>query len=200
MAIYRVRHVSIFNLVSEYMNIHHYDFPDYLPTATELQEFVDGFDAAHKANLRAHYHTNVAVQPVGVRRVDLAEQPEQFFTPTAGLWSGQASGEPIPPWLGVLTVWKGLTTFPRTSRAFGMPVTETANQHPGTPTPTIQAAYTTYGNELLSIDITGQEAALKVAAEYQEGTSQIGTVNPLTIVTVRPFWGTQRRRRPGVGS
>lgn len=200
MSIYQVVIKGRYGEGNQLRNIRHYEFPDYTPSEAEAQEFVDNLDDDLKDYLQGFFNNDVHIDSYGLRRVDIAEQPEADIVPTAGAWDGTNSADNLAAQLCGLVTWKAFSTYPRTARNYMFPFTETNNSASGLPDATVQAAMLGYADDSMSIVITGQENAHAVTVQYGSDPRAVVDYNILTTVAVASFWATQRRRRPGVGA
>lgn len=180
-------------------NIHHYEFPGYVPDQTQLEEFVDAVDAAYKSNLQAYFWDNTAFNNYTVRRVDSGDLPSQDITPTAGSWDGSDSNHKMPNQLAAMGTFKAPTVFPRSSRTYFFPFTEQWNASGGTIDSSLLAAIAAWADDMFTISITGDPDAVKVAVEYTGDPRVVSDYNTLTSFTIENLWRTQRRRIAGVG-
>jgi len=183
----------------QFRNIHHFEFPNYVPDATELQEAVDALDAAYKTNLQSDMSTALSVWGYDVRRVDQAELPTQQIIPTAGAWTGNSGGDRLPNQVAALVTWKAPTTFPRTTRTYMFPTVEGNLAPSGALVATYLLALAAWAADADVLAITGQDDALKVAVKYGGDPRVVVDYNYLSSVTISNVWATLRRRRPGVG-
>lgn len=180
-------------------NIMHYTFPDYIPNSTELQEFVDGLDSDYKTSLQTYFHTSVTFSSYELRRVDVANLPSTELTPSAGSWSGNGAADRLPMQNCLLVTAKAPTVFPRTVRTFMFPMTENDNTGSGQPSSTVQSAGLNWGGNILTIPITGQADALRVAVKYTGTPRVVSSFNVVQTVVVSGNWATLRSRKAGVG-
>lgn len=183
----------------EMRNIHHFEFPGYTPSTTELQEAVDAVDAAYKSNLQNAFVNDNVIYGYDVRRVDIGDQPTAEYNATAGDWVGSSAVDPLPPTVCGLVTWKAATAFPRTCRSYLFPVSTASNSNLGQPGSAFDTSMTSFGQDLLTLAITGQTDAVKVAVSYGGTPRAVVDSNAVTNVTTSNKWQTQRRRNYGVG-
>ena len=185
---------------SEFRNIHHYSFFNYTPDSTQLQEAVDALDAAYKTELQATYHDDIEFYAYDVRRVDIGNLPGIEYVPTAGTWFGTQGTDRMPNQMAALVTFKTQTDYPRSTRNYMFPFGESANNALGRVTAATITQLTDWGEAILSLDITGGLDADKTAVEYGGTPRAVTDFNDVNIVSTTNVWGTQRRRKPGVGS
>ena len=181
-------------------NVHHYEFAGYVPSDTELQEFVDNFDSALKTRLQSRIKSNASVDAYDVRRVDVGDLPTVEFIPTAGAWNGTDTGNLLPSQCAALITFKALTPFPRSTRTYVWGLTANALAAGGLVGSGTVTDLTNFGNDILEISVTGQLNPDKVAVAYSGDPRAVTSWNEVTNVTVTDVWATQRRRRRGVGA
>lgn len=199
MTIYQITVKATFDNTTELRNIHHYEFFGYTPTTSQLQEAVDAIDTAYKTNLQSDFSLEVTFTGYEVRRVDVGNLPTADFQATAGSWSGTNASDPLPTQLAALVTWKGITVFPRTTRSYMFPFTETANTNQGILLASQITRLETFANAMLTLAITGDVDADKQAVKYGGDPRAVIDANDVLNVVVSPIWATQRRRRIGVG-
>lgn len=200
MSIYQVVVKGLLLGSEQLRNIHHYEFPGYVPGLAARQSFVDEFDGNLKTRLQTHLSDQVDILSYGLRRVDIADQPEEERTPTAGTWSGTGSSDLLPTQVSALITWKAFTAYPRTTRTYVFPMGENASNADGLIASTVVTALQGYGGDILTITIPGQDDAVKVAVKYTAVPRIILSSNTVETVSVAESWATQRRRRRGVGA
>ena len=184
---------------NQFRNIHHYEFFGSVPDNTTLQELIDGIDAAQKTRLQSLVANTITYYAFDVRRVDVGDLPTIEMVPTAGAWTGSLSAAVLPYQVAAIITWKALTAFPRTTRAYIFGLTENASTTDSRLEAGVVAALTNLGNDLLTINVTTGIDPDKVAVEYGGDPRAVVDSNDVSVVMVSPFWGTQRRRRPGTG-
>ena len=199
MSIYQIAVKGTFDSSEQLRNIHHYEFAGYVPSDTELQEFVDNFDAVYKQR-QSNFHQLVTFNAYDVRRVDVGDLPTIEYVPTAGSWSGGATQDAMPPQSCALVTWKAQTVYPRSTRSYLFPFGEASNSSGGQLLAGTLDTLTIWAANLLEITITGQLNADKVAVEYGGTPRVVVAFNEVSLVIVSKEWATQRRRRRGVGS
>lgn len=200
-------HMSIFQITvkgrdssnNEFRNVHHYEFPFYVPDSTALQEAVDAIDAAYKSNLQSQFSSNITFYAYDVRRVDIGDQPTIELTATGGAWAGTAADNKLPNQVSALCTFKSLTAYPRTTRTYHFPMTEGTNSASGALAATTQGLIEDWAADMLSLDITGQLDADKCAVKYGGDPRVVIDNNDVQVIKVGLIWATQRRRRSGVG-
>lgn len=199
MTIYQITAKVLYAGVTEMRNIHHYEFPGYTPSTTEMQEAVDALDAVYKTELKPAFPNELVMYGYDVRRVDIGDQPTVEYNATAGDWVGDSAVDPLPPQICGLVTWKAVTAFPRTTRSYIFPFTENANSNQGKPESATVTRMEDFGLDIRTLPITGQSDAVKLAVKYG-GTPRVVTdSNVVTNVTVSNSYKTQRRRGFGVG-
>lgn len=199
MSIYQIVVKGDLNDDSQLRNVHHYDFPSYVPNTTEIQEAVDAIDGYYKTRLQAIFSDNVDFEAYDVRRVDLANLPAVQFVATAGSWSGSSAIDQMPAQVSALVTFKAQTVFPRTSRAYLFPFTENVSTNDGRILSSTLTSMLNWGLDMLTLPITGQTDAVKVAVKYTGTPPVVTSSNAISTVSTHNNWATQRRRRPGVG-
>lgn len=199
MSIYQLVVKADYNDAIQLRNIHHYEFSGYVPDATQLQEFVDGVDAAYKSNLQTIFNQLVDFNVYGVRRVDIGEQPEDEVVATAGGWTGQNTANSMPTHLAAIVSFKAPTAYPRSCRTYLFPFSEDTNDANGTLTAGAMVSMVNWGDDMLEIAITAGSNAVKVAAEYAGTPRVVSDSNQVVTVTATQTWGTMRKRKPGIG-
>ena len=201
MTFYQVTVKGEISGVSQVRNVHHYEFPDYVPTQANRQTFIDAFDSDLKTRLQSIFSTRVEIQGYDMRRVDIAEQPTLPMTATGGSWVGTASGHTLPAQVAGLVTFKAETAFPRSTRTYLFSFSEENNNEDGEVGATAQSAMTAWGGDILTIVIPGETSAVKVAVEYTAAPRIVADANVVQNVSVSSGrFATQRRRRVGVGT
>jgi hypothetical protein len=200
MTIYQIVAKGDIENADQVRNVHHYEFPGYTPNTSELQEAVDAIDAAYKTNLQSFFATTVSINAYDVRRVDVPDLPSDETPATAGGWVGGNAVSHLPNQVSALVTFKAPTVFPRSSRAYMFPFTEADNITGGIISTGLLVALADWGSAMLSLAITGQTAAAKVAVKYTLTPPRVTAWNTIDTVTVSNVWATQRRRRKGVGA
>lgn len=199
MSIYQIVAKGDLDDVDQLRNIHHYEFPGYVPVTTELQEAVDALDAAYKTNLQARFVTGVNMEAYDVRRVDVGSLPAQQFVPTAGSWAGTNANVYLPPQVAAMLTFKAPTAFPRTSRCYLWVMGNDTNGSEGIISSSTLVSCLNFGNAIFTLAITAQPDAQKVSVKYSGIPRVVSASNVLTTVGIDNSWKTQRRRRRGVG-
>lgn len=199
--------MSIFQLVAkavdteanEFRNVHHYEFFGYTPDNTQLQEFVDNVDGVYKTELQAFFHEDIEIYAYDVRQVDIGDLPSIEYVPTAGAWNGTASTNRTPNQVAAMATFKAVSSYPRSSRTYLFPCSETATNALGRVSAGVVDDIDDWAQAMLEIDITGGLNADKQAVQYGGSPRVVTDSNDLTTVVVRNIFRTQRRRTPGVG-
>jgi hypothetical protein len=199
MSIYQIVVKVIYDQVTEMRNVHHYEFPSYVPSLAELQEAVDGVDGSYKANLITGFVNEVDFYAYDVRRVDVADLPAVEMIATAGGWQGTSVIDPLPSQICALVTFKAPTTFPRTTRTYLFPMSEGNNDNSGTLNGALLGLLGTWADSLYTLIIVGNTNARKVAVKYGGSPRVVIASNELITRKVSGLWATQRRRRLGVG-
>lgn len=150
----------------EMRNIHHYEFPGYTPSTTELQEAVDAVDTAYKSNLQAQLVNDVQVYGYDVRRVDIGDQPTAEYNATAGDWVGSSAVDPLPPQLCAMVTWKAFSAYPRSTRSYLFPFNEGSSDGLGQVASGTFDLIDDFALDMITLSITGQTDASKVAVQY----------------------------------
>jgi hypothetical protein len=180
-------------------NIHHFEFPGYVPTPAELEEAAEALATHYETWLVNMFAAQVSIRAIDLRRVDIGDLPTQEYVPDGWPVSGTGTGDMLPTQVSALVIWKAPTTYPRSTRTYVFPMTETASG----PVGGIQSANVTalfgFSIDMETLAITGQTDANKVAVEYGGVPRAVILSNPVSAAPVPNVWATQRRRRPGVG-
>jgi hypothetical protein len=199
MTIYQLVVKGNYDDIVQLRNVHHYEFPDYVPTTAQLQALVDSFDTDLKTRIQTYFSNKVDIDAYDIRRVDLGNLAAVEYQATAGSWTGGASGEPLPTQIAGLVTFKAPTVFPRAARSYMFPFTEAHNSSAGIMATVLETALLGWGGDILSHVIPGAANAVKVAVEYGGDPRAVTDSNVLESVSVTNVWATQRRRRRGVG-
>lgn len=199
MSIYQIVIKAVDNFATQYRNIHHYEFFNYVPDGTQLQEFVDNVDAAYKSNLQGDISEDHDIYAYDVRRVDVGNLPSVQYIPTAGAWSGTDTSGELPHQVALLVTFKAETVFPRSSRTYLFGMCEGNNSVNGRASSTVISNAEDWAADMLEIEITGALNADKQAVQYGGDPRAVTDNNDLTTYSVNSIWATQRRRRTGVG-
>lgn len=199
MSIYAVTWKALFDDTVAMRNIHHYSFVDGVASEAQLQELVDGVNAAYKTNLQTTLSPLYDTLPTEVRRVDIAGFPSGESNPTTGLWTGTNTADPMPPQICALVTWKAASIYPRTSRAYVGGFGEGNNTSSGRLGLGLVDLLEDFAADLLSISATGATAWAKVAVTYQADPRKTVDSNQLTSYTANAIWSQQKRRKFGVG-
>lgn len=200
MSIYQIVVKGLLNGSGQLRNVMHYEFPGYTPNDTELQSFVDNLDDDFRDYLEPLYASTVALTGYGVRRVDIGDQPEFEFIPTAGTWVGDDAGTQLPPQVSAMVTWKAPTAYPRTCRSYLWPMTESGNSTAGSIEATYRTAIFGWATDSMTVVVAGQSSAQRVAVEYGGDPRVVTAANVVETASNLATWRTQRRRRLGVGA
>jgi len=180
-------------------NIHHYEFPGYVPTTGELEEAMQVLADAYGELLQPQHTNSITYNSIEYRRVDVGDLPTNEYIPTGWPFSGTASGNMFPPQVSALLVWKAGTTFPRSTRTYLFPFATATGSATGTILLTVRTVMENFANAIEELDVTGQPPAQKVAVAYG-GTPRAVVASNLVSATVPDsVFATQRSRRYGVG-
>lgn len=199
MSIYQIVAKAVWRSASEMRNVHHYEFAEDPPTNAKLQEAVDELDAAYKDHLQGSFPNDLNVYAYDVRRVDLPNLPTAEFIATLGAWSGSSAVDPMPAQLAALVTFKSPQEYPRTSRAYMFPVTETQNDANGQVSDTLVTNLGIWAARIIQLTVATGTNPDKQAVQYG-GTPRVITANhDIETFKVSKEWATQRRRRVGVG-
>lgn len=200
MSIYQVTWKGLEFDSSQLRNVWHYEFFQYVPDLTQRQDFIDNLDILNKAQLQNFFHDEIDILGYDMKRVDVGGLPTEELIPTAGLWSGTASGDALPAQCSLLVTWKTATFYPRTTRTYLWPFTAN-NLSAGGILPTANvAALETWANAMLQIEVTGAGNPDKVAVQYGGTPRAVTDHNSLDTYVVNRVYATQRRRKAGVGA
>lgn len=184
---------------SEYRNVHHYEFFNYVPDNAQLQEAVDGLDAIYKGWLQNVISNRVEFYGYDIRRVDVASLPVVPYSATAGAWTATNTNFILPHQCAALVSFNAQTGFPRRGRTYIFGCTAGDLASDGGVSASLQGILTSWSTDVLSLDITGGLDADKSAVKYSGNPPAVIDSNDLVQFTVSPIWATQRRRRKGVG-
>ena len=199
MSIYQFTAKVTYQSNTQMRNIHYYEFFNYVPTTSQVQEAVDAISEAYRTNLQGDFPNDLSFDGLDVRRVDIGDQPTIPYTPTGGAWVGTSGVDPLPSQVSAVVSFRGLTAFPRNARTFMFPFPEGVNDSTGKVLPALVTALEDWGDDMLSLSITGDVDADKQAVRFGGDPRVVTDANDVTSVTVSNVWGTQRRRRLGVG-
>jgi len=200
MSIYRVTVKALFNGPEDQFNVHHYEFPGYVPDETQLQEFVDNIAAVYEEQILQYHTALVSYEAIEVRRVDVGDLPSVDLIPDGWPVAGAATAPTQAPQVAALVVWKAATAFPRSTRSY-LPVFFSAAVGPqGQVASAIRTVLAGFATIMEEIDITGDPPAQKVAVQYGGDPRVVVASNLVTAAPIPTAWGIQRRRRVGSGS
>ncbi len=188
-----------FNSTIQFRNVHYYEFFNYVPTSTGLQELVDGIDSAYKSRLQTLISDDVTFTAYDVRRIDTGGLPSLEFTATAGTWSGTSTDHLLPTQVAALVSFKAQTTVPRNARTYIAGLTEVSNITDGLVSAALVTALGNWASDMLEITITEGLNADKQAVTIGGTPPAVTASNDVSTYTVAANWATQRRRRPGRG-
>lgn len=199
MSIYQVVHKGQYGNTAQTRYVWHYEFPGYVPTAPELQEFVDNLDGILDELFKPLLSSQWSSIAYDVRRVDVGDLPTVEYVATTQPWNGSSSSSLLPRQTALLVRWAAPTAYPRTARTYFAGWPESANDTNGTAVLAITAAAALVGSAMEEIEVTGQVDAQKTTVQYG-GTPRVVTdSNQVFYVSTAATWRTQRRRVPGVG-
>lgn len=198
MSIYKIDTVMHMGVANECRTTAHYEFFSYIPSITELQEFIDNLDAAYKVELQSFYPNEIGFDSYDVRRVDTGDLPTVQFIATAGAWVGLHSGDPLPYQTAPLVTFGAPSTFPRTTRTYLLPPVELYNGSSGDPDGVWITACEAWADAVFELDVTGQVNPDKVAVKYGGTPRAVIADNEVETRVVKTVWASQRRRRIGI--
>lgn len=199
MAIYRVTVKAFHNSTDAQFNVHHYEFPGYVPSETERQEFVDNLADAYETVTIPNTSAVVDFNEIEIRRVDIGDQPSEVLVPDGWPVSGGGTGNSLPPQICAMLRFKAPTAFPRSGRVYLQSYTTAHNNSIGRILAATVSELDAMALLLEEIEVTGQVDAQKVAVTYGGNPRAVVDSNVLFAVGSRNIWQTQRRRTPGVG-
>jgi len=180
-------------------NIHHYEFPGYVPTGEELEEFVQGLADRMEEFLVPLISNAVTLSSIEVRRVDIGDQPGQDIIPDGWPRTGSAVNQLLPPQVAAIVTWKAPTAYPRSTRTYVFPFTATNLSAGGTIVLGARTALDNWALVMEQVEVTGQPDAQKVAVQYGGDPRVVVASNLVFAQPVGSVWATQRSRRFGVG-
>lgn len=200
MSIYRVTVKAEWDGSDDQFNVHHYEFPNYVPDDTELQEFVDNLGDLHETYVVPYCTSVITYNSIEVRRVDVGNLPSAELIPDNFPIAGTATGVSMPPQVAVMLRFSAPQAYPRSGRVYLPVMAASQLGSTGRTVAGLIAIMDTFGQALEEIAVTGQVDAQKVAVTYG-GTPRVVTAsNVLFQAPTRNIFQTQRRRTPGVGS
>lgn len=200
MSIYRVTVKAEFDSTEDQFNVHHYEFPGYVPTAVELQEFVDNLALIYDDHIVQLCPALVSFNTIEVRRVDVGNLPTSELTPATWPNVGTGAGGSLPPQTCGMLRFTAPTAFPRSGRVYLQVFAQDLCSTLGQITAGALIQCDLAAADMEEIPITGQVDAQKVAVTYS-GTPRIVTAsNVLFAQSTSNVFQTQRRRTRGVGS
>lgn len=180
-------------------NIHHYEFPGYVPSTAELEEAMQAFADAHEELLRAQHPVSVTYSSIEYRRVDVGDLPTAEFIPDGWPFSGSASGNQLPPQVSALLTWKAASAFPRSTRTYLFPFSTLTTSTTGTILLAVRTVLENFANAVEELDVTGNPPAQKVAVAYAGDPRAVVDSNAVSATVPDSVFATQRSRRYGVG-
>jgi len=199
MSIYRVTMKASHSVGGAQYNIHHYEFPGYVPTTPELEEFAQGFADIIEENMLGMFAPAVTFQEIELRRVDLGDQPTSDFQPSGWPLAGTGTGSSLPVQVAAVLRWTAPTEFPRSGRTYLPTFTTSSLFSTGGLTGAATIVLDAVAGLLEEIEVTGQVDAQKVAVHYGGDPLAVVASNVLFQRATSSQWGIQRRRRQGVG-
>jgi hypothetical protein len=199
MSIYRITVLAQHSVGGAQHNIHHYEFPSYVPDETELNEACQDLADVYEEILAPRINVAVTLLEVEARRVDIGDQPSATYVPTGWPIPGENGDASLPTQIAAVIRWNAPTEFPRSGRtylpSFGAGALGTFGN--------IDAGYVTALNgvaiSLQTLPITGNTDARKVTVQYGGDPRAVIASNTLEARPTENRWGVQRRRRPGTG-
>lgn len=199
MSIYQIVWKGLIGTGVECRNVHHYEFPGYVPTTAELQSAIDDLSTDYLVELQAHQHPQLSNYGFDVRRVDLGDQPTLELVAANQPYAGTGLNQLLPRQVALMVRWKAPTAFPRNCRSYLAGFTSTDNDGNGVATASLVTAATAWGDSVEALTVAGQADANKVSVRYGGTPRVVVASNPVTFESVAGTWRTQRRRTPGVG-
>ena len=200
MSIYRVTIQAEYDGTEDQFNVHHYQFPSYVPSGVELEEFVDNLAAEYDSRVLGFTTGVVEFKAIEVRRVDVGNLPSAILIPATWPAFGTNASGSLPPQICAMLRFTSPSAFPRTGRVY----LQTFGKDQCTDFGRILAARVTSLDALAlaleEIEITGQVDAQKVAVKYGGSPRVVIDQNVLFQTATRNIFQTQRRRTVGVGS
>lgn len=199
MSIYQIVIKGQASGLAQLRNVHHYEFPSYVPTAEELAEAVQGIADAYEEILRGMHPGTVVFNSVDARRVDIGDQPTSEIVPDGWPFAGSAAGAQQPPQVAAMASWKAQTDYPRSCRTYLFPAAVTVGDTNGRIASVWVTAIGTFQLALEEVPVAGQVDAQKVAVQYGGDPRVVTASNLVSSTTVTNVFATQRSRRYGVG-
>lgn len=180
-------------------NVHHYEFPGYVPTQDEYEECAQGLADAYATYLFDTFSNQVDFNSIDIRRVDVGDLPTANFIPSGWPDTGNATAVMLPPQVSAVVTWKSPFEFPRSTRTYLFPFTSSALTTLGFITSSVLTALDNFGLALEELAITGQVDAQKVAVKYAGDPRVVTASNIVFQTNATNIYATQRSRRYGVG-
>lgn len=200
MSIYRVTIKALYDGSEDQFNVHHYEFPGYVPDDTELQEFVDNLADVYDDNIVQLVPALVVFETIEMRRVDVGDLPSADLTPTTWPAAGTGTGGSLPPQVSAMLRFTSPTAYPRSGRVYLQTFAQAFCSTTGTISSGAVTLCDTAASRLEEIAVTGQVDAQKVAVQYSGSPRVVTASNILFAQSTRNTFQTQRRRTVGVGS
>ena len=183
MSIYQITFKANIDNSSQVRNVHHYEFPNYVPTQAQVQEAVDYLDSQYKTYFQSRFTTTTNVYAYDARRVDSPNEPTIEYVPTASPWNGTATSGLLPMQVAGLVRWKAQTQFPRNARSYIAGFSNAANTTDGVINSTTVDAMESWGDAVQQLAITAGDDANKVAVTYG-GTPRVVTAANAVTTTI----------------
>lgn len=200
MAVYRVNVLQ--NMRGQrMMNVYYYDTTTTLSAndAVELAEAIR--DNYIDSDLVLNQASVWSYAGIGLRRVDVADQPELDIAPSSGSLSGSGSaGTDLPMQVALLIRGSAFSEFPRRVRTYigGMVEGQLSN---GLFSSTVIDRAIAFIHLMDTIQVTGAELDRVAVRIGDEGSGPVVTAfNRVLAYTATEVPATQRRRRIGVGT
>lgn len=181
--------------IDELVNVHHY-----VQTSAggddEGVDLIDAWVANVMPSFLDTFSELCSLVGFQVRNINQPEFGTDYSLPASE--NGTLTGEMVPPQVAPVISWRtGLIGRRRRGRSFGWPINE-GSQNAGQMSLTLQALLTEYANDALAF--AGGAAYEKVIYSNIEGATPPVLVTTVNSVVVDVILGSQRRRKPGVGS
>lgn len=199
MSIYRITIKARHSTSGAMYNIHHYEFPGYVPEQTEAEEMLQGLVDIMEEEWLTYVSDDVVFSEVEYRRVDIGDQPTAVFVPAGWPINGSDVNNCLPHQVAAVMRWVGDTEYPRSARAYLPVFGADALSAAGLISLTVQTALNGAAPLYEEIPVTGQVDAQKVAVQYGGDPRVVTAANIVSARNVDPSWGIQRRRRAGRG-
>lgn len=199
MSIYRITVKASHSTGGAQYTTHHYQFPDYVPTAGELLEVVQGLADIFEETLLALFFSGVTFQEIEARRVDIGDQPTEILVPDGWPIVGTGAGNSFPSVVAAVLRWTAPTEFPRSGRVYLPSFIVGAGGSGGGLSTAVLAVMDTAALAMEEIAVTGQVDAQRVAVHYGGDPRAVTAFNLLFARPTHPQFGVQRRRRAGRG-